>query len=316
MENSIALHLTNEPASVMKDGTHLTRYKKELIKVGKYVKTSASFAFEVTQDMLIHWKDTFKRWIENGNKVPIPPGHAAVNEPEKNQGWVLDMFVEGASLFGILELAKPELALTTDVSIFVPADFIDGHGQKYVQPITHIALCTNPVIPGLKAFQELSLSNGDSNMNTKKLAKMLGLPEDADETTIMAAVKKANTKAPDKALSQTGSTPASGPLVKLVAENRTIKLSGLLKAGLITPATLTAIEEQYTKTEPLTLSLSGGWDDGFDFLVRILTENKAVALGEKSKAQLLELSNTLATGEVNPIAADVDKRRSEAGLDK
>ena len=147
-------------------------------------------------------------------------------------------------------------------------------------------------------------------MDKKKLAKLLGLPEDADEKTITAAITKAN----EKALSHT--EPVNGALVKLVGENRAIKISALLKAGLITPATQEAITAQYCKPEPLALSLSGGWDDGFDFLAKIIAENKTVPLGETSRAQLVELANTLAEGEANPIAADVEKRRTEAGLNK
>ena len=314
MNNDFELRLTNSPAVLMKSGKHLTRYKKELIKIGKFVKVSVGLAFEVTLDTLHHWEETFKQWTGNGNKVPVPPGHKEADKPEKNQGWVLDMFVENGSLWGIMELNQPELALTTDVSIFVPADFVDGAGNKYIQPITHCALCTNPVIPGLANFQELSLSLGDVQMDTKKLAELLGLPEDADEKAITAAISKANTKAPAKALSQ--SEPASGALVKLVAENRNIKISGLVKAGLISPATQKAIEEQYTVTESLTLSLSGGWNDGFDFLVQILTENKTVALGGLSGPQLMELANARTQGAANPIAADVARRRVDAGLDK
>ncbi len=315
--DNIVLQLQTAPATESATESGMTTYRKELIRVGQYVKDSIGLAFEVTRETLKHWVDTFDRWTANGNKVPIPLGHGAADKPEANQGWVKQMVVDGDSLFGTMELKDRQLALTTDVSIFVPGEHVDGRGNKYTQPIAHVALCTDPVIPGLKGFEQLSLSLGDSQVDKKKVAKLLGLAEDTDEAGILAAIVKATKKAPDKSLAlTTTSTPASGALVKLVVDNRNIKVGALVKAGVITPAIETAIKEQYTKAEPLALSLSGGWDDGFDFLVRILTENKTVPLGEKSAAQLLELANTRAQGEQNPIAADVNRRRAEAGMDK
>lgn len=316
--DNVMLRLATEPASIMMQTAGLTRYTKELIKIGSYVKDSAALAFEVTHDTLVHWRDTFHRWIANGLKVGIPLGHDAADKPEKNQGWVLDMYVEGDALVGVLELKDPELALTTDVSIFVPGQHTDGRGNKYVQPIQHVALCTNPVIPGLKGFEQLSLSEGVSSMKLNEtLCKMLDL-KDADDDAIVAAVKAKSAtpgkKDADKVLSQ--ELTALSPLVKLVQDNRGIKISALVGAGLISPAVKTAIEEQYIKPESLALSMSSGHDDGFDFLVKIIAENKTVPLGEKTAAQLLELANTRAAGEANPIEKDVTRRRTEAGLDK
>ena len=228
------------------------------------------------------------------------------------------MFVEGDSLIGILELSNPELALTTDVSIFVPVDHIDGRGVKYDQPIAHVALCTDPVIPGLEGFQQLSLSLGDVTMTLKeKLVKSLDIAADTDDDAIMKAFEAVKTggKVINKqnvVLAQTAQTAPSSPLIKLVCESRGVKVSNLVSAGVLTPAAKTAIEDQYMKPERVSLSLSGGWDDGFDFLVQIIAENTPVVLGAKTGAQLLELANTRAKGEVNPIKADIDKRVDDA----
>ncbi len=322
---NMTLQLATKPATVIsapdQGQKRLTRYRKELIKVGQYVKTSAGLAFSVTLDTLHHWQTSFDRWIKNGNKVPIPLGHGAAGDPGKNQGWVRSMFVEGDSLIGILELSNPELALTTDVSIFVPVDHIDGRGQKYDQPIAHVALCTDPVIPGLEGFQQLSLSLGEVTMTLKeKLAKSLGVAADTDEDALIkafeavktagAVIDKSNKQ--DVLLAQAAQTAPSSPIIKLVCESRGVKVSNLVSAGLLTPAAKTAIEDQYMKPEKVSLSLSGGWDDGFDFLVQMIAENHPVALGAKTGAQLLELANTRAEGEVNPIKADIDKRVDDA----
>ena len=116
-------------------------------------------------------------------------------------------------------------------------------------------------------------------------------------------------------LAQAAQTAPSSPIIKLVCENRGGKVDNLVAAGLLTPAAKTAIEEKYMKPETLSLSLSGGWDDGFDFLVKIIAENRPVALGGKTGAQLLELANTRAKGDVNPIKADIDRRVDAAKTD-
>lgn len=319
MEN-LTLQLQTKPAIVMYDvmsghGNHFIRYKKELIKVGKYVKDSTKQAFEVTSTMLDHWVKEFSRWVGNGNRVPIPLSHDKAGDAEANRGWVTMLQRTGDSLFGVLELLDPELALMSDVSIYVPAEVVDGRGVHYIQPITHVALCTNPVVPGLGDFEQLSLSLGDTEMNLKeRLSKLLGL-KDGDEDAIVSAVETAKAtpaKAEDKTLSLAAQTPTNATLVKLVVENRGIKLAGLVKAGLITPAVKTAIEGQYMEPDSLALSLSVDGDDGFDFLVKILTENTPVALGEKTQAQLLELSNTRAKEEESPLVANMLKLRKEA----
>jgi len=156
---------SSAPASRMELAGGLVRFKKELVKVGHYVKESAKQEINITLSMLNHWVKEFDRWIANGNKVPIPLGHEREYEPEFNRGWVTSMYVEGNSLFGILELSDPELAKTTDVSIAVPKTFTDGKGVKYNQPIVHVALTIVPVVGGLTNFVKLSLSKGEHNMS-------------------------------------------------------------------------------------------------------------------------------------------------------
>ncbi len=325
VKTKLILQLQTAPAVCaidreLSDG-NFNRFRKELIKVGKFIKASTDQAFEVTTATLDHWVETFNRWIANGNKVPVPLGHEAANSPDKNAGWVVKMHREGDVLIGFLELVDKKLALTTDVSICVEDEFIDGKGNKYDQPITHVALTTRPVIPGLGAFTQLSLSLGDTQMDVKMLAKMLGLSEDSSEELVLAGITKlVETKVAPPAKTLGLETPvavAVDPLlIKLMGENRQAKLTTLLSAGLITPAVGEIIKKKYVEVESLTLSLSKGTDDGFDTLFEVLASNKTVELGEKTSAQLLELANTRAKAPANPIAADVTRRREEAGLAK
>lgn len=309
---SLVLQLQTPPALCMANKwtpKDLVHYKKELVRVGHYIKASAGQAFEVTRDTLFHWAQTFRRWHENGNRVSIPVTHAAAGDPERNAGWVNNMFVEGDSLFGIMDLLNPELALTSDVSIYVPAEAIDGKGRRYERPIVHVALCTDPVIPGLDNFEKLSLSKGDSIMDKKVLAKLLGIAEDADDKLITSTIEALKKPAPVIAASQT--VKAVDPvLVRVVAESRASKLNTLVNAGILNSAMKDIIEAKYVKEDALTLSLSRGGEDGFDLLLKVLTENKTVPLGERTGPQLLELANTRATQQsANP---DLEQRREAA----
>jgi len=286
----------------------LTRFRKELVKVGRYFKEKTGQAFEVTTDTIDHWVLTFNRWIANGNKVPVPLSHDRANEPESNQGWVHKLWREDNTLVGLMELSDASLALTTDVSICVQGEVIDGKGQKYTQPITHVALCTDPVIPGLEKFEKLSLSNGDTKMDKKKLAKLLDIAEDASDELIASTI--AGLKMPPVKLSQ--STTVDPVLVRILAESRQNKLNTLINAGILAPAMKEFIEAKYIKEDALTLSLSRGGEDGFDLLMKVLTENKATSalLSETSGVQVLELSNR--QNKPSGMAAITDKKRDAA----
>ncbi len=295
----------------------LSQFRKEVIKVGKYIHPATKKAFEVTVDLLNHWVSTFNRWVGAGNQVPIPLGHSKVNNPESNAGWVTGLAVEDGSLYGIMELSDPKLSLTTDVSLCVDGEVTDGKGNKYTNIITHIALCTDPVIAGLGKFTKLSLSKeGETNMDfLKKLAESLGIKEkEPTEELVLSAVAE-KVKPPQKEELRPELIPATDPVVKLVSENRALKLSNLVKAGLITPAIKDVITAKYVEVKALALSMEHQVDDGFDLLYQVLAENKAVPLEEVSGVQSLELANQSAN-QPNAMKQEVNKRREAAGLKK
>lgn len=315
-EGSLILQLQTFPASeIGLSNSGLKQFRKELIRVGKYVKDSTKQSFDITSAMLAHWVAEFAKWIKNGNKVPIPLGHEYADQPEKNVGWVTSLFIEGNSLFGILELIDPQLALLTDVSIAVPDEVIDGNGIKYRQPIVHVALTTQPVVTGLEGFEKMSLSlnEGDFNMKIlKTIAKALGLEdEEPTEEMVLSAVEKIT----EKSTSTEDPLQKTDPVVKLVSENRALKLSNLVKAGLITPAIKDVITAKYVETKALALSMANKQEDGFDTLYDVLVQNHpSKLLDEISGVQSLELSNQSAD-KPNAMKKVVDKKRKDAGLD-
>ncbi len=133
-------------------GQPVRRFLKELIKTGHYVKECDGLEFDVTPDLLAHWAATFARMRANGLNVPVPSGHT--HDGAANRGWVRHLFRAGDSLYGVVDLVGDgiPLAATNDVSIYAVPEFTDGHGNRYQWPILHVALCTDPVVPGLGGF--------------------------------------------------------------------------------------------------------------------------------------------------------------------
>lgn len=314
--NNVFLQSTTLPSTqIGLSHAGLTQYRKELIKVGNYVKASTNQTIKVTKDMLNHWVATFSQWIGNGNKVPIPAMHEREGDPLTNQGWVTSLFIEDNSLFGVLELLDAKLALVSDVSIAVPNEITDGKGNKYKQPITHVALTTTPVVSGLEDFVKLSLSTGENNMEfIKKIAAKLKIAkENPTEEDVLLALNSDVTAPPQVTTLENQTTAPATQVVKLVSENRDIKLSGLVKAGIITPAVKDVIAARYVENKAVTMELSLGTDSGFDFLYDVLSKNNPVKLAEVTGVQSLELSNP----SVKPASATkkvVNKKREAAGL--
>lgn len=310
-KDNFVLQLSTSPATELGlSVSGLTQFRKELIRVGSYVKNSTKQSFTVALETLNHWVKTFDLWLANGNKVSIPMAHDRAGDTESNQGWVTAMSVEGNSLYGVMELKDPALALTSDVSIYVPVEVVDGKGIKYKVPITHVALCVDPVIPGLESFEKLELSLGDTNMEfLKSIYKKLGLS--GDKATEANAVEAIDKLMPQKVIEKPDANEA---VAKLLSDNRALKLSGLLKAGLITPAVKDVIEAKYVDPKVCGLELSqDSFSDAFDFLYGVLAQNSPVSLKETTGVQSLELANK-ATDKPNAIAADTAKRRKAAGM--
>lgn len=327
----------------IEDGVPVHRYKKEVIRTGAFYKESDSLKFTVTPETLDHWVKVFQEWITNGNKVPIPEGHSAESDPSKNRGWVLDLFREADSLFAIMDLYgedAPRIAATSDVSICSLPEAVDGKGAKYNRPITHIALCTDPVIPGLSKFEAIVASRKETSMNIKKLAKMLGLSLSEDEKDeeveekVEAAIKKlsADQKAylemkakededKKKKASQEDdedvddddekTIAASHMVIKLSAENRQIKLDKLLESNKITPEVHDMLSKKYTDEQGLRLSFQKGGDD-FDDVFTMFAKNDPVQLGEKSGPQPIVLADLLKGKKGNPLLDDAESRSKKA----
>jgi hypothetical protein len=167
-------------------------YLKELVHVGDFQKKDADgeLNFSIDDDLLRHWKNTFDKMLEEGVDVPLPVEHTS--DPEANRGKIVGMRLGWnrrgeRALFGIVQFRDEDaakLANSTDVSIYVPPDFTSGNGTRYERPIRHVALTTQPVIPGLDKFKTIAASfvpGGLSQMT----------PANLNEATTMVGVSPA-----------------------------------------------------------------------------------------------------------------------------
>jgi hypothetical protein len=325
---------TDKPQAVgalrQSGGQPVRRFRKELIRVGEYRTASDGVEFEVTGDALSHWAATFSDMQEAGIKVPVPAGHS--NDPEDNRGWLVDTYVEGDALVGIIDLvgeAGIALAGTSDVSIYSPGEWTDGKGNTYRRPIRHVALCTDPVIPGLSDFVPIAASHKQTpvnvpvltlsirkkpNMKLDKVTKALGITQEVTEDNapdlILSAVgdmtKKrseleasgvtlvAKVDALQKQLADAGKKPADPDPVTLTLahENCKLKFDGLVESGKITPAVRDGLQELFIGTDSGALKLSLSSGQGLNIingLVEVLAKNDPVKLGEQTGKQLVDL---------------------------
>lgn len=329
-------------AEFQQDGTPVKRFRKEVMRVGEYVKGNDRFG--ITRDTLMHWAAQFARMKANGVKIPMPATHEAEGDPDKNRGWVTEMYVEGDSLLINCDLVGKDgidCAKKADVSIKSPAKAPDGHGNEYVRPITHVAMCTDPVVPGLNAFIPIAASlaaKEKQTMKLKKTAKALGLKEadltdDKVDELLCSGVaklqeqnekfKEAETKfkASEKTLKASlvdlkksaDAKEVDPVMLDLLTENRQGKLDHLVECSRITPAVRDKINAELLAPEALTLELSTGRKSGFDFWVKVLAENDPVKLREQSRDKTtMTLSRPKEGGDPDMLANMADDRRKEA----
>lgn len=314
-------------------------FRKELIRVGTFVKSSDNIEFQVTHDTLIHWVDTFDSMVKNGIQIPLPTSHFEADDPTKNRGYLRSLQVSDSSLFGILELIGEDgigLADRSDVSVFSPAEWVDGVGNVYHRPILHVALTPFPVIPGLQGFEALAASllirKELIPMNWKKIAEKLGIPEgkvndgngidlvlsfmDKSDTEHAAAIKeteakvaKAETELKTLSLSHAGDYKPDPLVVKFACENREMKLNSLVAAGRITPVVRKSLGAIFEDQEALTLSLGRGFEDHFDEIYTALTENDPAVLKESTGKQTVALSQIKSDGKKSELVENAKARR-------
>lgn len=152
-------------------------FNKEILKPGTYTVLGLDGSRrveEITPQRIRKWVAAFNAMKSRGIHIPAPWGHkldikagtktdAPLSDPRNNAGFWNELAFDETTgrLTGVLEvpeIADAEKVGTTikEVSPLVQAGWVDGLGNKYDEAILHIALCTNPVIPGQENFEPVS----------------------------------------------------------------------------------------------------------------------------------------------------------------
>lgn len=328
-------------------GIPTQKFKKELARVGEYVQDGQRVV--LTHAAFDHWVAQFARMAKVGVKIPIAVGkHEAVIKTKNNRGWMTELFREGDSLFLVCKMIGEdaiEMAPRADVSLYSPGTWSDGVGNDYVRPITHVLITTSSVIPGLSDWIPLAASlsnNKEKNMDLAVLGKALGLsldkaekPEElvtaafnklqaesdigasalvASETALITS--KEEVKALKLSLADAGKPrPDPDPmLLKLSADNREMKLDGLLKAGRILPTVRDGMRKLFVGNggAAIALSLTSGVDDQFDEIIELFAANDPVELREQTGPQTIELQNNMESDKDKNLLVENAERRAEA----
>ena len=193
------------------NGVKRRRYLKDLARVGEFVKAGTGRRIKIDAGRIKHWAATAKEFIAAGNPVPMTATHDTTGDPDKSRGRLLDTFVEGDTLYGVIEAIGADAiqaASRSHVSIYSPPAFTDGEGKKWSWPIRHVALTTDPVLARQGDFVPIAASHdGDpaevniltpaesSTMDLKKLQKMLGIKDDLTDENAVEAISLAFTEA-------------------------------------------------------------------------------------------------------------------------
>ncbi len=256
------------------DGVPRRRYLKELIRVGQYVKASEDLEFTVTPATLDNWVTQFRAMRKAGVRVPIPASHDGADDPDATRGWVDDMFVQGDSLYMSCTLVGDDAivaAARNDVSIFSPHEFIDGAGNRYKRPIMHVALCPDPVVPGLGAFiplaASLRLQRSQKMLELiQKIAAALGISEEVTEENAEQLLVPVLNALIARAKAEGGAQPAPGT----AAPGAQAEGSGVATGG--TASTVT----DRTITDNLAASRSAAGPNAM--VVRVLADNRRMRI--------------------------------------
>lgn len=278
------------------DSVPRKRFLKDLISVGEYVSNGQKFAI-TTKDM-DRWIENGKRFIAAGNQIPVPDGHT--DDASANRGYVLELFREGGTLYGVVEMIGADSIATaarSKVSINTEPDYVDGKGNKYDDLITHVALTNAPVIPDQNGFLPIAASR-NAKTNTKQPARLFTLAK-GTETSSMEYLTKI---AALLGISGTESMDDAALTEAIAKSIKAIQSSGEDLSKQVTAS--------LAEVNTLKLSLSKATakpDEPTPMLLRIASENRS-----------LKLSQLVTAGKITPAVkdklADIYIGKDNAGL--
>lgn len=303
------------------------RYKKEIIKTGTYANTDDT-EFKVSKDKLNHWVIQFQLMKKNGVKVPVPLDHSF--DADKNRGWVREMYVEGSSLIAEIEMIGEDACKElerNDVSIYAPIKFRDGKGNEYLQPITHVALTSYPLIQGMKPAEIMASSNShptivyslkeikpeiekednasskEPDMDYTKIKEHLNIDTEITNENVIEMVCAAYDKRPveikevekivevEKIIEKIVEVPIDLKLENKVDDTLVRENISLRLSSLVEKNCITPAIAKKLEEMVKTISFSSAQKNYLTEILEIIKENKLPDRTEYSGPQILELSH-------------------------
>jgi len=283
------------------------RFLKELVKTGTYEVKGDTF--KIDGNLLDTFAASFEAMKAAGVDVPVPSGHTL--DPDKNRGWLRDMYRDGDSLFGVIELVGDDaiaMAGRADVSIFAENEFVDGKGSKYPWAITHVALTPVPVVPDLADFVELKAARDGGTvkakvyrlsrdpkgptMDWKKIAAAFGhdgelTDSNAEQVLLGLAEKLKTANATIAASRKTEPAPLHPQVITLSAENRRGKIQRSVERGRLSTKAAELLEAAFVgpdcKAIKFDMADGGPQNSVFDQVMAAIEANDPVPLGEAIK---------------------------------
>lgn len=324
------------------------RFRKQVLYVDKFVKVDikggSSQHIPINEKFIDDVYASTKRLIKNGVKVFVPKEHT--DDPEENRGYVLSVekgldSKKRVSLFAVVEFrdkTAAKMALSSDMSAYIPPVFYDGKGRQYYRPMIHLALTVQPVIPDLMGFETIAASlnfGGPKKMSKKlrKLAEDLDIElEDGEELTAQMIADHYEFSLggedddddddddddfdDDLDDDGDGDDEVNETTLSLLKENRIAKIEKLANISdpKITPAVAKKLKKTWCTRKALTLSMNDkNHMQMFNDTIESLSMNDGIRVNDddSSGPQTISLSKEDVFDEKkNPLLADAASRCS------
>jgi len=315
-------------------------FEKELLPVSTYHKhdesTGEVISFDIDKKFLDHVVEETKRMHADGVPTKLYLNH--IRDASKRRGNVTDVFIKKNekgvdSLFAKIkfadDVAKTE-GLRNDVSVSIPKVVFSGSGKQFRFSLEHVAITSNPVVPGLEGYVAISASfEPQSGANMKAILSALGLEasDDAkkDEAAALGAIKKlksggkGDTPPAKKDDDKKGPPDLSFKLPKAylaeLTSSRTRRVDTLVKDNKISPAERDRLVEKYCNNERVSLDMSqDDAESAFDDLMLSHERNSVEVVKREGRSeQGADNGFTLShvTAKDNPLIADMERRVKE-----
>lgn len=169
---------------------------KELIREGVYEHPIDGWTLKVTPERMDRWAETFNRMQAASIKPYIAINHSA--DARDYAGELVEVFRDGASLFGVHELVGQEAidtALKVDrTSLLIDPDYTDGKGVKFGEAIVHNAIVVDPVVAEQDGFVPVA----GPTAKAASRAPVYRLQRNPDMSTVFEFVAKTTGKKPEE----------------------------------------------------------------------------------------------------------------------